>query len=77
MRLASALVVAFIVAACSVQQSSSERSFVRGENARSAQAALDAEAILRGMAQARNASEWVARDIHQNEPGAAPSAITR
>jgi hypothetical protein len=77
MRQASALVVAFAVAACAVQQSSSERSFVRGENARSAQAALDAEAILRGVAQARDASQRVARDLRQNEPGTTPSAVTR
>lgn len=77
MRLASALVMALIVAACAVQQSSSEQSLVRGDGARSAQAALDADAILRGVAQARAASEWVARDNHNNEPGVAPSAITR
>jgi hypothetical protein len=77
MRLAFALVVAFAVAACAVQQSSSERSFVRGENARAAQAALDAEAIMRGVAQAREASQWVAGDQRQNEPGTTPSAVTR
>ena len=53
MRLALVLVVALIVAACALQQSSAERNFVRGESARGAQAALDAEAIMRGMAQAR------------------------
>ncbi len=77
MRLALALVVAVIVAACAVQQSISERGFVRSDGARWAQASLDAEAILQGMAQARNASERVARDSHQNDPDAAPPAITR
>jgi hypothetical protein len=69
--------VAFIVAACAIGQSGAEHGFVRGDGARAAQAALDAQAILQGMAQARDASQRVARDIHQNEPGAAPAAVTR
>jgi hypothetical protein len=76
MRLAFALAVAFIAAACAVQQSSSERSFVGNDGARAAQAALDAEAIMQGMAQARDATQ-LARDIHQNDPDVAPSAVTR
>lgn len=77
MRLALAVVVAIIVAACAVEQSSSERGLLRGDGGRSARAALDAEAILQGMAQARNASERVAHDIHQTAPGAASPAVTR
>jgi hypothetical protein len=77
MRLAFALAVAFIAAACAVQQSSSERSFVGNDGARGAQAVLDAEAIMQGMAQARDATQRVARDVHQNELDAAPSAVTR
>jgi hypothetical protein len=77
MRLAIALVVATIVAACAIQQSSSERSFVRSGAGRSAQAALDAEAIMQGMAQARDANERVARDSRQFAPGNKPPAVTR
>jgi hypothetical protein len=77
MRLALVLVVALIVAACALQQSSAERNFVRSESARGAQAALDAEAIMRGMAQARDSSQWVARDLRQTNPGATPPSVTR
>jgi hypothetical protein len=77
MRLALALVVAIIVGACAVVQSSSEQGFVRSDGARSARAALDAAAILQGMDQARNASERVARDNRQFAPGTAPPALTR
>ncbi len=77
MRLALALVVAVIVAACAVVQSSSQRAFLGDDGARSAQAALDAEAILQGMEQARNASERVARDNRQYAPGTALPSVTR
>jgi hypothetical protein len=77
MRLTLALVVAIIVAACAVQQASSERDFVRGDGARSARAALDAAAIMQGMAQARDATQRVARDVHQTDPGVASPAVTR
>jgi len=77
MRLALALVIAVIVAACAIEQSSSKGGFVRDDGARAAQAALDAEAILRGVTQARDSSERVARDIQQNNPGAALPTVTR
>lgn len=77
MRLAIAVVVASVVAACAVQQSVSERDFVRGDGARSAQAALDADAILRGMAQAREFNQRVAREQHPNDPSATAPAVTR
>jgi hypothetical protein len=77
MRLAVAVVFAIIVAACAVQQSVSERDFVHGDGARSAQAALDADAIMQGMAQARDSSQRLARDLRQTNPGAAAPAVTR
>jgi hypothetical protein len=77
MRLALAIVVAIIVAACAVQQSSSERSFVSSDGARMALAALDAEAILQGMDQARDANRRVARDLQENGSGATSPAVTR
>lgn len=77
MRLVVALVVAIVVAACAIQQSSSELSLVGGDGTRSAQAALDAEAILHGMAQARNANERVAGDSRQFAPGTTEPALTR
>jgi hypothetical protein len=77
MRLALALVVAIIVAACAIVQSGAEHGFVRSDSARSAQAALDAEAILQGIAQARNANEQLARDNRQFAPATAPPALTR
>jgi len=69
MRFALALAVAVIVAACALQQSSSEHAFLGGHS-RAAQAALDADAIMRGMAQARQSSERVAR-------GSAAPTVTR
>ena len=77
MRLVLALAIASIVAACALQQSAAERDFVRGDGARMAQAALDAEAIMRGMAQARDASQRLARDVHQTEPDVSSPAVTR
>lgn len=77
MRLAVALVVAFIVAACAIEQSGAERNFVYGDGPRAAQAALDAQAILHGMEQARDASQRMARDNHQDAPGTTTPAVTR
>ncbi len=77
MRLALALVVAVIVAACAIEQSGADHGFVLGDGARSARAALDAQAILQGMAQARDASQRVARDNRQDAPGTTPPALTR
>jgi hypothetical protein len=77
MRLVIPLVVAIVVAACALQQSGSGLSLVRGEGARSAQVALDAEAILQGMAQARSANERLAGDNRRFAPGAAEPALTR
>jgi uncharacterized cupredoxin-like copper-binding protein len=77
MRLALALVVAFIVAACAVEQSSSGGGFVLGDSARAAQVAYDAEVILQGVDQARDSTRRVARDIHPADPGAAQPSVTR
>jgi outer membrane PBP1 activator LpoA protein len=77
MRWAIPLAVAVIVAACAVEQSSSEHAFLQGDGARAAQAALDAEAILQGMAQARDENQRLARVIRQTEPEVAPPALTR
>jgi hypothetical protein len=77
MRLTLALVVAVIVAACAIEQSGAEHNFVYGDGAREAQAELDARAIQRGMEQARDDSQRVARDTRQTAPGTAPAALTR
>jgi len=78
MRLILALVVACFVAACGLDgQSGAGRAFVDGNNARSVQAVLDAQAIMQGMEQARTADQRVARDINRVNPEAAPSAVTR
>ncbi len=77
MRLVIALVVAFIVAACAIQQSGSRLGYVLGDGARSAQAALDAEAILQGMVQARDTNQRLARDNQQHAPGTPLPAVTR
>ncbi len=77
MRLILAVVVTSIVAACASAQSGSQRVFVRSDGAREAQAALDADAIMQGMAQAREASQQVARDLLQIQPGAVPAPVTR
>ena len=62
MRFAIAFAVAVILAACALQQTSSERAFVgRDSTSRAAQVALDAAAIMQGMAQARQSDERVAR----------------
>ena len=76
MRFAFALAVAIIVAACALQQTSSEHAFLDG-GTRATQATLDADAILRGMAQARQSRERVARDAGPNGGGPTPSAVTR
>ncbi|HVC63673.1 MAG TPA: hypothetical protein VND19_25315 [Acetobacteraceae bacterium] len=75
MRLTLALIVAFIVAACALEQSRSGGGFLQGDGARSTQAALDAEVILQGMTQARDSRQRVARDVHQDNPGAAPPPV--
>ena len=75
MRFVVALAVAVIVAACALQQSSSEHAFVDGRS-REIQAALDADAIMRGMAQAQQSSERVARDSGRNG-ASTPAAVTR
>lgn len=77
MRVALVVVVALIVAACAVQQSSSERGFLLGNGARGAQAALDAEVILQGMNQARDIAQRVARDVNQTNPGTPLPPVTR
>jgi hypothetical protein len=77
MRLLLALVVVVIVAACAVEQSSPVGGFVRGDNARAAQVAYDAEVILQGMNQARDSAQRVARDIHRSDPGTAQPPVTR
>ena len=77
MRLALALVVAVIVAACAVEQSSSLGGFVRGDSARAAQVAYDVEVILQGVNQARDSAQRVARDIHLTDPGTAQPPVTR
>jgi hypothetical protein len=77
MRLVVAVVVAVVVAACAIQQSGSGLSLMGGEGARSARAALDAEAILQGMAQARSANERVAGDNRQFAPGSKEPTLTR
>ena len=62
MRFTVAFIVAVILAACALQQSTSERAFVaRDSRSRAAQVVLDAAAIMQGMAQARQSDERVAR----------------
>jgi hypothetical protein len=67
-----------LLAACGLGgQSSGERAFVSGDAARSAQAVLDAQAIIQGMEQARITDERVARDINHAVPETAPPQVTR
>jgi hypothetical protein len=75
MRLTVSLIVVVILAACALQQTGGERSLIFGGSARDAQAALDAEVIMQGMAQARSASQRLARATHDN--GSDPRALTR
>lgn len=76
MRLALALVVACVVASCGFGPSG-PLGFGGGDAARSAQASLDAEAILQGMAQVRGSDEFVARDINHPAPGSNAPQVTR
>jgi hypothetical protein len=69
MRLILAIVVACFVAACGLDgQSSAERAFVNSSPTRSTQALLDAQAIMRGMDEARTADQRVARDTNRSIP---------
>jgi hypothetical protein len=62
MRLLLACFTLASIAACAAQQSQSEHALVRYDDEwRQKQAILDAEAILKGMAQARQRQEQVAR----------------
>lgn len=62
MRLIVALLTIAFVSACGVQRSQSEHALVRQDDeVRQRQAVLNAEAILRGMAQARERQEQMAR----------------
>jgi hypothetical protein len=62
MRLTAVLLILACVAACGVEQTQSEHALVRYDNEwRQRQAVLDAEAIMRGMAQARERYQELAR----------------
>ena len=62
MRWLLAFVTVACLSACGLQQSQSEHDLVRYDNEwRQKQAILDAEAILQGMAQARQRQEQMAR----------------
>ena len=62
MRLIAALLTFVSLAACGAQQSQSEHALVRYDDEwRQRQAVLDAEAIMQGMAQARERAQNVAR----------------
>jgi hypothetical protein len=62
MRLTAALLTVACLVACSMAQSQSEHSLVRYDDEwRQRQAVLDAEAILQGMAQARERQDALAR----------------
>jgi hypothetical protein len=62
MRWLLALLTVACLVACGLQQSQSEHALVRYDDEwRQKQAALDAEAILQGMAQARQSREQLAR----------------
>lgn len=71
MRFAFAIAVAIVLAACALEQSSSEHALLGG-GWRAVQAEKDAAAIMQGMARAQWTSERVARDTNGNivEPGA-------
>jgi hypothetical protein len=77
MRLAVAIAVGVLLAACASQQHSSQQVYLGGNGARSAEAALDAEVIMHGMAQARSSNETVARDLRQGAPGTVLTPVTR
>jgi outer membrane biogenesis lipoprotein LolB len=62
MRLLAALIVIALLAACGLAQTEPEQALVRYDDGwRHRQAALDAEAILKGMAQARQSQAELAR----------------
>jgi hypothetical protein len=62
MRPIAALLIIAFVAACGMAQSQSEHAFTRHDDEwRQQQAVLDAEAILKGMQQARERQEALAR----------------
>ena len=62
MRPLLALLTIACLSACGMQQSQSEHALVRyNDEWRQKQAALDAQAILQGMAQARHSRELMAR----------------
>jgi len=78
MRQAVALVVAFVLGSCALDQSRSERAFVRGEGPRATQAAWDANVIMEGMARARDNPQRFARDTMPNGAGASsPESLSR
>ena len=61
MRLTTALLTLACLAACGGVQTVSERSPARDDEWRKRQAELDAQAIMQGMAQARQRAEQLAR----------------
>lgn len=61
MRLAAALLAFACLSACNTVPTRSEQALVRDDDWRQQQAARDAEAILQGMAQARQQAEEMAR----------------
>ena len=61
MRLIAALLTLVCLAACGGGQTVSERSSARDDEWRQRQAELDAQAIMQGMAQARQRAEQLAR----------------
>ena len=78
MRLALAIVVACLLAACGLGgPSGGDRAFLGGSALRSAQAALDAQAILQGMDQARSQNQRVARVNDRAVPETAAPSVTR
>ena len=67
MRFVFAIVVAVILAACALEQSSSERAFVDG-GSNGAQVARDADVIMQGMTRAQYDNQRVARDTNTAAP---------
>jgi len=62
MRLVAAMITVTCLTACGASQTQSEHALVRHDDEwRQQQAVLDAEAILKGMAQARQRQEELAR----------------
>ena len=61
MRLTAALLTLACLAACDGVQTVSEHPAVRDDEGRQRQAELDAQAIMQGMAQARQRAEQLAR----------------